>query len=691
MPPSQATAGLSIRNTAPPRWIRFSPSIFDYIRSTNANDALLASATNSQNYDYAPGRADYYQSAAAQGGYVAGPTGWGQVSPIVITNTSNGSVYLTKGFGRFDTITEVTMDFARSQQAFTTGAGNTLVLDSSNTYMTGLLYVNLFSPSLNPDRFFPDILVEIDPVPGLGGGLGSMTVTSGTVTANVFAAATNDSSVVTGSAVYSVIPKYGDWHNGSNYPFFWGGSAGTRQLVVSKIESAVYVDSANSVPVSGTTGQYGPMTLDSHNFQNYKFCGVPIKVPINGTFNISQTPLDIKIYYSGLLSSTNPNLTYNYEGSPGQPQNLVQEIQINFPAFTNLPVPNTPSSTPHGSSAANVTFEDLYTRFSGNNYGIGDHGGAAYQMPIIYGDTVRSIIAGYGGDFRMLAAMPFVPYSANVFTAFPGSTGTTAAAQDQLMYQSQRDVFNDDTNGTGNVPTFETFGFTNPAQILPGEYDSIIGGTNSSYSSTASSTGDFDNGVSLFPDGPYINKPDECGYQYYVYGGISAGYFPYYRNGNSSGAIQSQGYSCPNRTIPSPVSFGSLPTGAPVTGSNGTIVVPPTPWQTLLFRPQPGHPGANPPEDARLLDWFWMPVVAPYAISTPMATAGKVNLNFQIAPFAYITRATALQSVLSSEYVISASNSMLATYSYKNQNNNKAQMRFPIYLNQDDPPAGCHA
>jgi uncharacterized protein (TIGR02600 family) len=43
-----------------------------------------------------------------------------------------------------------------------------------------------------------------------------------------------------------------------------------------------------------------------------------------------------------------------------------------------------------------------------------------------------------------------------------------------------------------------------------------------------------------------------------------------------------------------------------------------------------------------------MPVVEPYPISEPFATAGKVNLNYQIAPFTYITRKTALRSVLQS-------------------------------------------
>ncbi|MEJ0001459.1 MAG: hypothetical protein WDO13_21420 [Verrucomicrobiota bacterium] len=34
-------------------------------------------------------------------------------------------------------------------------------------------------------------------------------------------------------------------------------------------------------------------------------------------------------------------------------------------------------------------------------------------------------------------------------------------------------------------------------------------------------------------------------------------------------------------------------------------------------------------------------MVDPYAISTTLATAGKVNMNYQIVPFTYLTRASA--------------------------------------------------
>ena len=86
------------------------------------------------------------------------------------------------------------------------------------------------------------------------------------------------------------------------------------------------------------------------------------------------------------------------------------------------------------------------------------------------------------------------------------------------------------------------------------------------------------------------------------------------------------------------------------------------PWQTLLFRRQPGHPGSESPGDHHLLDLFWMPVIEPYAISEPFSTAGKVNLNHQILPFSYIERTTALRGLLKSEELMVVPNSMSKAY-----------------------------
>lgn len=154
--------------------------------------------------------------------------------------------------------------------------------------------------------------------------------------------------------------------------------------------------------------------------------------------------------------------------------------------------------------------------------------------------------------------------------------------------------------------------------------------------------GDFDNGPGTHRDGPYINKPDE-GNLNIVAGNGGVAYF----SESAQHRTTEQDFYSPNRMIPSPVMFGSLPTGV----QSGD------PWRTLLFRPQQGHPGGptklggNSPADHLLLEYFWMPVVEPYAISEPFSTAGKVNLNYQIFPFTHIRRATALHAALAGEVI----------------------------------------
>ena len=105
--------------------------------------------------------------------------------------------------------------------------------------------------------------------------------------------------------------------------------------------------------------------------------------------------------------------------------------------------------------------------------------------------------------------------------------------------------------------------------------------------------------------------------------------------------------------------LGSLPTG----------VKRNRPWETLLFRPETRldavnhpHPGTQSPKDHLLLDLFWMPVIAPYAISEPFSTAGKINLNYEIAPFSYIRRATALHGAMKSEEPLILPNTMATIY-----------------------------
>lgn len=190
--------------------------------------------------------------------------------------------------------------------------------------------------------------------------------------------------------------------------------------------------------------------------------------------------------------------------------------------------------------------------------------------------------------------------------------------------------------------------------------------------------GDFDRGITNQTDGAYINKPDEGNtFGKEVNSTTSSGttsqlavpYFTESYNNMMAGAA----YFSPNRQVSSPGMFGSLPTG--VHESSGSIAARREPWRTLLFRPQtwstkqgqkfhPGAPktlkgygtrglgmqGIDPP-DYLFMDFFWMPVVEPYAISSPGSTVGKINLNYQMAPFRHIRRATGLAAVLKSEVI----------------------------------------
>jgi len=191
--------------------------------------------------------------------------------------------------------------------------------------------------------------------------------------------------------------------------------------------------------------------------------------------------------------------------------------------------------------------------------------------------------------------------------------------------------------------------------------------------------GDFDNGSGTMIDGAYINKPDE--------GNVHAlrtkftqevvnhweerrnfGEFPYFSNPEKHEA-GGPSYFSPNRIVSGPGMFGSLPSGLSLTGQSA-------PWQTLLFRPNvvgnryQSHPGAGSsqggvdPPDHVILDLFWMPVVEPYAISEPLSTAGKININYEIVPFLHVDRSTALRGVFRSEVMLCIPNRWHRSYKH---------------------------
>jgi uncharacterized protein (TIGR02600 family) len=156
--------------------------------------------------------------------------------------------------------------------------------------------------------------------------------------------------------------------------------------------------------------------------------------------------------------------------------------------------------------------------------------------------------------------------------------------------------------------------------------------------------------------------------------------------------VESGASFSPNRQIASAVSFGSLPSGIdPQTPANST------PWRTLLFCKNPAagssHPGfgipssgppyTNPPDHA-FLDLFTMPIVEPYAISDPFSTAGKVNMNYQIVPFTYLTRDTGVRAVLKSTNVMAIPTTSGSNYKWYNNSTTFAPPDFRYTINSDE-------
>lgn len=368
------------------------------------------------------------------------------------------------------------------------------------------------------------------------------------------------------------------------------------------------------------------------------------------------------------------------------------------------------------------------------NTGIGYAGNATattkYAGMFRRGDVIRSVGIdpngpfGSGGDIRLVAGLKTVP--STYFTPLAGYFDST-------RYQIHS-IYID----TGNFRTglaFADITGTNPylwnyadaGQGNGGHYyiskprGSLLDGTSNGYNATvtlalkdqagaflvksgASYPGDWDNGVGNNGDGPTLNKADE-GYSDAAAGG---GYTGVYFGSNTVGfTTLAQTAFSPNRQIASPVMFGSLPTG----------VISRSPWQTLLFCPNPAseyqnhfvgaaanHPGfgttvsgdsgpsARPPfatpPDHLMLDWFWMPIVQPYAISDPMSTAGKVNMNFQILPFTYIERSTGVRAVLKNVKVQAIpSRAALEGSSYKTVFNASVDSTTPSFrynINRDE-------
>lgn len=556
--------------------------IFDYIRVTNPDDALLATQFR---FGYRAQIPPIDTAASSQRG------GHNQIVPIRI-ETSTGS---NQGFGRFPVISEAAIGFIATADAAipdSNSANNTTLggvpLGSGQRRIEAILALETFVPGQGYPHVMQSFGLRVT-------GLNNFSVTD---------AASNTVNLgfpATGNALL----RFGMYQHSRR----WGG-----------------VNSMNSFFPSNQLPARGVMPADTGTQAVYPFVGIPITVNVGGgsmTFNGGT--IDIEVFNRTLIDSPGFNPT----------ETPVSRMRITFPPVS-LPVPNLINTTVAGvvkqgwwtfsrNPAVAGTTGGRFSRSGGETTAYsGDNAGrSALFIRTIGGvnttpryDVVRSMVPT-GSDYRL--------------PILAGNTTYTGFVKHGLYDESSEAHAH--TLAQGGAPSFSP-GVTSSwrsgwQNLVPGLSYWNQAAPDVAVSHANSGTfRDFDNGLSTTVDGAYINLPDT---------GNFSGTTPYFNMDNYTD-IGTSRFS-PNRQVPSAGMFGSLPTGAKAG----------IPWRTLLFRPQPGHPGENSPHDHLITDLFWMPVIEPFAISEPFSTAGKVNMNYQIVPFTYIRRATAMIGALRPE------------------------------------------
>lgn len=293
--------------------------------------------------------------------------------------------------------------------------------------------------------------------------------------------------------------------------------------------------------------------------------------------------------------------------------------------------------------------------------------GAGWRLPLIQrGDIVRSLVLNANGpsrgDVRQLAARREVvfPEAENWFAPHPKyGTPATPLNERVLEAHSLRDGAHLMNGQFGSTPmtTRDTAGSLVPnAAFADNAIPAVPVATNGATQIAVGSDpggrpGDWETGPGVLEDGGFVYRPALD----------LAGSF------NRAAQIFDTKDSSPFQQMPCATAFGAIPSGAyggRLPGNGGQIDATPRPWQTLLFCASPagrtsssGSPGkydsttfdhfgfASPPDHV-WLDFFWLPVTRPWAMSQNFATEGKVNLNSRLMPFSWLRRSTAMHGVL---------------------------------------------
>lgn len=648
---------------------------------------------------------NYYYSPFNPSGFIKGQ---GQVVPLELPNG-------TKGFGRFPTITEAALVIYQSTPTTISGtmpAGGSI---SSGSGTNTVVHATFASGTMLSKYPLPDAVTSPLRISGTAYTLDYEEPDPRNFEAVIILEPFNPTP---GAPPWTANVRYAI--SGMN-SLGMGFNSGTSVNMVSSIDSIYNATATTGLETNLQKPPRNPKVLgitnsDDPDPANYPFSGSFTRT--GTTFNFSGGDIQVDIYQGSSRALAIGD--------------LVQSIDLTFPSAANLPLPqpvakasvSSGTTTVNLSTAKHASYTDYNQRLSRLKFPDDPKGRWGYAegdghepLPLVVGsgtigDTVRSVEARYDGpargDYRMIAGRKNVP--ADYFAVWSGSgpkySGT--AASERLVHSLSID------NSPGNADTSLSQGLYVGSGGVRGKLvsnapynDPNRGGTRNSTRPVAprglngatmvnGSPGDWDTGPGTTSDGPYVNLPDQ-GNSNFSASTDSSGevYGTFYSKGgfiNSAGIIESGASFSPNRQISSAVAFGSLPTG--IDPSNPSNLKP---WQTLLFGRHPAagtsHPGfgskdgvyqsAPPytlPPDHLFLDLFTMPIVEPYAISEPFSTAGKVNMNYQIAPFTYLTRSTGMRAVLKSTNIMAIPASQAP--SYKWADNNPPDFRYTIEPNE---------
>jgi|GEM_PF-1160304 len=355
----------------------------------------------------------------------------------------------------------------------------------------------------------------------------------------------------------------------------------------------------------------------------------------------------------------------------------VQEYTFDFPA-TAFPLPDGPARSFARrlvESETATTYNDEDGKFE--NY----QPSPQVTRPL---DVVRSLELR-DGDLRVLAfgrqisASQFVPHAGYHDTGRRQGHNLRAHAWKQYAFSAAETVQGRWFPDLVQAPPARVHGSIDNLWALRGTYDfpsSFANGFPEGRWARDLTSGPLFNiradEAGVVQDGPWIIKANEIS----VAQSFKSAHVP----------VMVREYFTPYLQVPSPVALGTLPTGVD-TSLRATTRAASRPWQTLLFAPNPigpadgtPHPGLVAPKDHLLLNFFQMPVVDPYLLTTPGSSYGQVNLNQQVIPFTSITRTTGLHGLLKGMEMHAIADGQVGStsFDYKTSGNANAKIRMPV-------------